>query len=697
MSVIKALHNISTDVGLSFDEKLTRLLTLGTKILGLEWGIVSHIKGDKYTVVQAVTPEDSVHKNDEFVASETYCIDAFRADDIIAYPNITQFPGASHPCYAQFPLRSYFATALHVNGMRFGTLNFSSISEREQPFTDLECDYLLLLAEWIGVELSRHESLENIQAQQAKLTEQNMLLKQITELAGVGTWELDVVTQRLTWAESLKKLMGLPSSTVVTIDTVLSIIKHDDDRKAYEKRFKEIIKSGIDGTYEMEVVTHHGETKWVESLAHPIVENGRTVKVIGATQDITERVFNNISLRQKTEIAEKALEARSLFLANMSHEIRTPIHGVQGMLETLMNTRLNDAQHQFANVAMRSAESLLEIVNDILDFSKIDAGQMSYESVPVSLGDVVNSQVPMFEKLALDKGLDLVVDVASVDNIHFIADPLRLSQIVINLLNNALKFTHKGQVKLAVRCKPLNSGKYRVTIIVSDTGIGISEAQQRVIFMPFLQAEDNTSRKFGGTGLGLAIVTKIVEHYNGKVELSSALGEGTRFVVNLLLDSAQEVTTNIGRSSDIVITHFDEERLQNARILVVEDNDINQIVIREQLRELGATADIANNGEEGVAKVKTAIAKREPYELILMDCQMPVMDGITATQRIRELGVPGTQVVIVALTANAFAGERDKCLSAGMDDFITKPVGADALGRCIRYHLMKSSELPKAN
>ncbi|GEA12777.1 ATP-binding protein [Alteromonas sp. KUL49] len=690
MSVIKALHNISSDVGLSFDEKLIRLLTLGTKVLGLEWGIVSHIQGNKYRVVQAVTPESNVHKNDEFVASETYCIDAFKADDIIAYPNINEHPGASHPCYSQFPLRSYFSTALHVNGERYGTLNFSSVSVREQPFTDLECDYLLLLAEWIGIELARRESLENIQVQQVKLTEQNMLLKQITELAGVGTWELDVKTQRLTWAESLKKMIGLPSSTVVTIDTVLSIIKHDEERKAYEQRFKDIIKSGVDGAYEMEIVTFNGETKWVESLAHPIVENGKTIKVIGATQDITERVFNNISLRQKTEIAEKALQARSLFLANMSHEIRTPIHGVQGMIETLLNTSLNESQRKFANVAMRSAKSLLEIVNDILDFSKIDAGQMSYESVPVCLTDVVKAQVPMFEKLAKDKGLDLIVDADAAENVHFSADPLRLSQILINLLNNAIKFTPKGRVKLAVRCKPLNGGNYRVKIIVSDTGIGISEAQQRVIFMPFLQAEDNTSRKFGGTGLGLAIVTKIVEHYHGKIELSSALGEGTRFVVNLLLDSANQARTRIDHSSDSFSHHFDEERLKNSRILVVEDNDINQIVIREQLKELGASADIASNGEEGVEQVKMAIAKRKPYDLILMDCQMPVMDGITATRHIREMGIAGTRVVIVALTANAFAGERDKCLNAGMDDFITKPVGAEALGRCIRYHLMKS-------
>ena len=213
---------------------------------------------------------------------------------------------------------------------------------------------------------------------------------------------------------------------------------------------------------------------------------------------------------------------------------------------------------------------------------------------------------------------------------------------------------------------------FRVKLIVTDTGIGISEEQQKVIFSPFLQAEESTQRRFGGTGLGLAIVNNIVEHYDGNVEVSSAIGEGARFIVTMTLDCANAGVMKEKAIAANKVTPLCKRVLSESRVLVVEDNEINQIVIKEQLKEIGVSVELANNGALGLAKVTSAIARKKPYDLIFMDCHMPVMDGLAATKEIRALG---ETVPIIALTANALSGEKEKCLRAGMNDFISKPVG----------------------
>jgi CheY-like chemotaxis protein/anti-sigma regulatory factor (Ser/Thr protein kinase) len=382
----------------------------------------------------------------------------------------------------------------------------------------------------------------------------------------------------------------------------------------------------------------------------------------------------------------------------MSHEIRTPIHGVQGMLETLANTSLTSKQKQYLDIAVRSADSLLGIVKDVLDFSKIDSGHMGFEEAAVSLDEIIELQVPMFTRLAHKKGLALNINTKALKNTMFVADGLRLSQIIINLLTNAIKFTPNGSVALTTRCTEYGAGRFRVKIIVTDTGIGISQPQQEVIFTPFHQAEESTQRRFGGTGLGLAIVKKIVSHYGGNVEVASEIGKGAKFVVTLILNSADEIKRKdalaVRANSSRKISR---EALEKARVLVVEDNEINQIVIKEQLKEIGVNVDLADNGERGVAKVKASIVEQRPYDLVFMDCHMPILDGLQATKCIRELGGQGEVMTIVALTANALNGEKEKCLQAGMNDFISKPVGTSRLRKCLQYHLALSEHALKTS
>ncbi|NDV91738.1 response regulator [Alteromonas sp. 345S023] len=698
MSVIKSLHEISTDGNLAFVEKVAHLLKMGSEVLGLETAIVSYITGNTYKVMYAVSPDEKIKPNSSYLLADTYCKDTIEADNIVSYHDVAVFPGSEHPCYEKYDLRSYVAAPIRVNNQLYGTLNFSSTCPREAAFSNLDYDYLLLLADWIGSHITKQQSFDEMVQQKAKLEAQNLMLTQITELAGVGTWEYDFLNDSLEWSDMLKGIVHIDVNEKMSAERVLGLIKKEATKKQYQEKFTEIIATGEDCTYELEVLTDAGETRWLETRAHPVMKNGKCIKVIGATRDITERMFTLQSLQEKTELAEKSLEARSGFLANMSHEIRTPIHGVQGMLETLANTPLTSKQKQYLDIAVRSADSLLGIVNDVLDFSKIDSGHMGFEEATVSLDEIIELQVPMFTRLANKKGLALNINTKALKNTMFVADGLRLSQIIINLLTNAIKFTPNGSVALTTRCTEYGAGRFRVKIIVTDTGIGISQPQQEVIFTPFHQAEESTQRRFGGTGLGLAIVKKIVSHYGGNVEVASEIGKGAKFVVTLILNSADEIrrenALGVRANSSRKISR---EALEKARVLVVEDNEINQIVIKEQLKEIGVNVDLADNGERGVAKVKASIAEQRPYDLVFMDCHMPILDGLQATKCIRELGGQGEAMTIVALTANALNGEKEKCLQAGMNDFISKPVGTSRLHKCLQYHLALSEHALKTS
>ena len=689
MSIIKDLQTISNDKALSFDKKLESLLSIGTEILGLETGIVSNIQGDNYRVLSVITPDNDIPLNTTFALPDTYCADVVNSDAVVAYHNIDTAPGASHPCFEKYTLKSYLASPVRVHGEFFGTVNFSSLGPRDTPFTPLEMDYLLLLASWIGNELERQQAISNLNAQKAILEERNSLLHQVTNLAGVGTWELNIDTGALIWSGALKRMLHVHGEKVVKPEDVIKFVVDEDQRNKYVAQFNQMIKTGEDFSYELEVRTDAGETRWLQSRAHPVMENDRCVKVIGATVDITQLHMDKAMLQQKTDMAESALKARSEFLANMSHEIRTPIHGVQGMLEALISSSLNSTQLEHATIAMKSADSLLNIVNDILDFSKIDSGNMSFEESPTNLADTIEEQVPMFTRLAHEKGIELSVSTKGVEGKTFIADKLRIGQILINLLNNAIKFTKEGKVTVETKSTRYGKGRFRVKLIVTDSGIGISEQQQKLIFSPFVQAENSTQRRYGGTGLGLSIVNQIAKHYDGKIELSSDLGVGARFIVTLMLDDANAGAVAGKACSDNCVYIPSKQELSAFKALIVEDNEINQLVIKEQLKEIGITADLAENGEEAVEKVKGSIKGKSPYAIILMDCHMPVMDGLEATKLIRSMGDKARDIPIVALTANALTGDKEKCLKSGMDDFISKPVGVSRLKECLYRHLSK--------
>jgi signal transduction histidine kinase/HPt (histidine-containing phosphotransfer) domain-containing protein len=379
----------------------------------------------------------------------------------------------------------------------------------------------------------------------------------------------------------------------------------------------------------------------------------------------------------RLEAAEAASRAKSQFLANMSHEIRTPMSGILGMSELLLQTPLSDKQHRFAKAVHSSGTALLEIINDILDFSKAEASKLELERIRFDLRKTVKEVMELFVESAHGKAIELVCDLSDSIPPVFKGDPVRLRQILINLVSNAVKFTDRGQVVVTVAIAEDSPSHATLRFEVQDSGIGIEEAAHAKIFEAFSQADGSTTRKYGGTGLGLAIVKQLVHCMEGTVGVRSVLGEGATFwftarlekVLGQTREGQQKRAERKETSQADAAPRIPEKVLAGTKILMAEDNPVIRDVAIEMLRVMGCDVDAVEQGQEAVAAVQ---ARR--YDLVLLDCQMPVMDGLAASQAIRA-GERGSNrhVPIVALTASAMKGDRERCLEAGMDDYLSKP------------------------
>ena len=414
-----------------------------------------------------------------------------------------------------------------------------------------------------------------------------------------------------------------------------------------------------------------GSVFMAEIAMHAMQLEGKPV-IQAIMRDVSERRAAEAAKEAAREAALQMARAKSEFVANVSHEIRTPMHGILGMSGLLLKTPLDGRQREYITTLKSSAESLLTIINDILDFSKIEAGKMTVEAVAFSPARLAQSAVALFQARALEKDLRLELVMPDNPPDALLGDPTRIRQILLNLIDNAIKFTHQGQVELRVSFDT-GHGACQCRFSVEDSGIGMSSETQARLFQAFSQADTSTTRRYGGTGLGLAVSHQLAGLMGGRLTVESAPGKGSCFTLALALPATTLPLAELPAQSTVQL---------QGRILVVEDHPVNQKVLAHQLREMGLQHGIATSGSQALNMLET-----ETFDLVLMDWQMPEMDGLEATRRIRQLPTDIRHIPIIALTANANAGFREACLEAGANDYLSKPYSESALAALLAQRL----------
>ncbi|XCN71378.1 MAG: chemotaxis protein CheB [Candidatus Electrothrix aestuarii] len=521
--------------------------------------------------------------------------------------------------------------------------------------------------------------------QQAKkaLDEKTDLLTMSQSIGQLGSWVFNTSANQLEWSEETYHIFGLePQNFQANYEAFLELV-HPEDRALVHQAYSDSVQQNTEH-YEIEhriIRPLDKEVRFVhEKCHHQRDASGNILCSVGIVQDITERKQTALALRSAKEVAEQASRAKTLFLANMSHEIRTPMNVIIGMNKLIRETELTPRQREYVEIVYRSSQILFALIEDILDFSKIEAGKVELESILFHPGELIHKTADMLRVEAENKGLLLVCNIADDIPLSVKGDPTRFYQVIMNLVNNAIKFTEHGQITIQASLEKETEQQVTLLFSVQDSGIGIPLDRIQELFQPFSQIDPSTTRKFGGTGLGLAITSSIIHMMGGTIEVKSTPGKGAIFLCTISFDKValeeQEHAARLQEEKDAA----QPPQLAGLKGLLVEDNLFNQKLAHILLEKMAISVKSAYNGKEAI----NAIYEGE-YDFVLMDIQMPIMDGLEATRILRAEGI---NLPIIALTANATAKDRADCLAAGMNDYLSKPIDEEKLREIIFRQVM---------
>jgi PAS domain S-box-containing protein len=588
----------------------------------------------------------------------------------------------------------------------------ASLENTELGFVTASGTLLQVLISVIHIKLGRREKIlecfvdiTDRKRSEEALRETTNRLRMATSAGGVGIWEYDVESGKQEWDEQMYRLYAATREEFPGGEMAWEARVTPEDRARIRHEVEEALAAGTDFDSEFDILWPDGSLHSIRTIAmFQDDDEGVPKRLIGTNWDITaqkkaesELIRSNLHLEeagiQANELmlkAEAANVAKGAFLATISHEIRTPLNGVIGMTGLLLDTNLSAEQQQYAELIRTSGDTLLALINDILDFSKIEAQKLELENRRFSLAGHLVKTVSMLDIQARQKGLGLSYEIDKEVPEFVAGDPARLRQILNNLIMNAIKFTDAGSVTVTVKATEENDELITVKYSVIDTGIGIPEEKQKLLFMPFSQIDSSSTRRFGGTGLGLAISKQLVEMMGGRIGVRSIEGAGSTFWFTVRLEKASAAdaeqkddgrSESAGSQESWQAETGAKDRCRNGRILLAEDNTTNQLIATRLLEKIGCSVDTVATGLAAIEALKS-----KSYNLILMDCQMPEMDGYEATKKIREMETSSgaKRTPIVAMTAHALIGDREKCIAAGMDDYLSKPIDMKELFAAIR-------------
>ena len=505
-------------------------------------------------------------------------------------------------------------------------------------------------------------------------------------------WEMDAQLRFSWFSPNAQQAIGRsPDAMLGLRRQEIAAQLSPDEKEMWAPHLEDLAHHRPFKQFEYRVALPGGAYQWLSISGVPIFDEvGGFCGFRGTGTNASERKAQQFALEQANRAAQAANVAKSRFLATMSHEIRTPMNGVLGMAQLMMTPHLQEAERlEYASTILNSGQTLLTLLNDILDLSKVEAGKLELESRAFDPSQILHETRLLFTETAAHKGLALI-ELWSGPAQHYLGDAHRLRQMVSNLVGNAIKFSSRGEIRIEAREVTCNVDTAQVEFSVTDSGIGIAQDKQEQLFQPFSQADNSTTREFGGTGLGLSIVRSLARVMDGDAGVESTFGQGSRFWFRIGVHRVAEGTDKrqAQRGQSVEVPADPTQSNLSGRVLVAEDNRINQMVIRALLAKLGLTCEVAGDGQQ-VVDALLACADADRPDLILMDLQMPVLDGYGATAKIRaweaERGLP--RMPIIALTADAFAEDRVRCISAGMDDFLSKPVDRETLAATLRRWL----------
>lgn len=637
---------------------IEHLLSVGCQILGAKQGVLL-LFTDEYTSIVADA------KNTEVLALPFLPpFDVSRYPQTLCYSNA---PGVfSSWVETHFGSQSFIRGQRHlVDGHHLAMLYFDpddTLNEKSEA--------LIVLERWL-------ESIFNIGEEVYNPNNHRRLYEKLQSVAKIGTWEIDVVNEVLSWSTQTKLIHEVPANFEPELATAIGFYKEGHNRDEIQRLVNHAVETGEPWRATLLLVTAKGKEVWVEN--HGMVEmlDGNCIRIFGTFQNVDKAVRLRLEVEASRHNAVTALKERELLLSRISHELRTPLNGITGMLQAIKVEQREHIRDRKTDFALRSAERLRQLIDDVLDYTNIENGNLTLANKPFSLHTLFNPLASEFSGLCEARGIDFRIEYAQRCDLQIVnSDAARIGQMASNLLSNAEKFTASGSIFIRIALQECTKASDRNNLLISveDTGEGMTTITQDNLFKPLIHGDKLSSTKASGTGLGLSIVKQVVDKMGGEISIQSTLNVGSCFTIMLPVEVEMKDEDTV---SDALLS-------VPLSILVVDDNDINRIVLTSMLDTFNYTADEAEDGEVALHK-----ARQKKYDIIFMDCAMPVLDGIAATKIIIEEALLADGGHVVAVTANTNEDDRKACHNAGMSAFLCKPVDKKAVGAALQRVLLQ--------